>query len=205
MAKDVWLTLQAINQKSAEFELKGFIDTSEQGKVKIGTNQIPIFSEADFLKTHQNEKSEICLAVGIGKPEVIKKVVEKFKGFTFPNLIHPSSSLHEESLQIGEGNIITADCRFSVNIGLGSFNIFNLNITIGHDSIIGSFNVFNPGCIVSGGVNIGSENLIGTGSVTLQYLKIGSQSVLGAGAVLVDNLASRSLAVGVPAKVIKTL
>ncbi|MBY0452732.1 MAG: hypothetical protein K2P92_06825 [Bdellovibrionaceae bacterium] len=206
-AKEVWLLIQVINENSPEFEFKGFIDlvTPENQNVKIGSNQFPILNEADFLATYQKTASDICLAVGMGQPRLIKKVTDRFKGFTFPNLFHPLSTRHFDSLQIGEGNIITAGSQFTVNINVGSFNIFNLNMTLGHDSVIENCNVFNPGCNISGGVRIGSENLIGTGSAILQNLKVGAGSILGAGAVLTENLADLSLAVGVPAKVIKTL
>lgn len=206
-AKEVWLLIKAINEKSPQFDFKGFVDasSSEGQKVVIGQEQFPVLSETDFLRTHQNTADEIDLAIGMGQPNVIKKVSHKFKGFAFPNLFHPLSTRHPESLQIGEGNIITAGCQWTVNLQVGSFNIFNLNMTLGHDSVIGSCNVINPGCNISGGVHIGSENLIGTGAAVLQNLRIGSGSVLGAGGVLTEDLADRSLAVGVPAKVMRSL
>ena len=88
-------------------------------------------------------------------------------------------------------------------IEVGSYNVFNVASVIGHDSRIGSYNVFNPGCRVSGGMRIGDSNLFGTGSMVLQYLEVGNGSIVGAGAVITKNVASRTVVVGVPGKVIK--
>ena len=141
--------------------------------------------------------------VGIGNPQIIFKVSEKFKNYSFPNLIHPNFIGHLETINLGIGNIITAGCILTLQIKIGSFNIINLNTTIGHDSTIGNCNVFNPGCSISGGVKIGNCNLFGTNSTVLQYLNCGDNSILGAWAVLSKNLDSNKVAVGIPAKVIK--
>jgi acetyltransferase-like isoleucine patch superfamily enzyme len=182
--------VKAINSREPTFEVKGSVDA------KV---------EAEFLSQHQGNQSEISLAIGIGNTAVMKKLSETFKGFNFPNLIHPDNAGDFENIKMGEGNIITAGCNFTLGITLGSFNYFNLNCAVSHDVQIANFNIINSGCVLSGGVQMGSGNLIGAGAVVLQYLKIWSQNILGAGAVLTENLGDRKQAVGVPAKVNKDL
>ena len=67
-------------------------------------------------------------------------------------------------------------------------------VTIGHSAVI-------HGC------KIGNYTLVGMGAVVLTSAEIGEGSVIGAGAVIKENekIPPRSLVVGVPGKVVKTL
>ncbi len=67
-------------------------------------------------------------------------------------------------------------------------------VTIGHSAVI-------HGC------KIGNYTLVGMGAVVLTGAEIGEGSVIGAGAVIKENekIPPRSLVVGVPGKVVKTL
>ena len=64
-----------------------------------------------------------------------------------------------EQIKIGEGNIICAGNIFTTDIEIGSFNVFNLDCTVGHDTVIGSYNIINPSVNISGGVKITKEIL----------------------------------------------
>ena len=140
-------------------------------------------------------------AIGVGDPVIIKKIVKRYSNeLTFPNLIHPNVIFDKDSVSFGKGNIICPGTVLTTCIDIGSFNLFNLNVTIGHDTNIDDGNVFNPGCNISGGVKIGSHNLFGTNSTVLQGLNIKNDSIVGASALLTKNLESNLLAIGVPAK-----
>lgn len=54
-----------------------------------------------------------------------------------------------------------------------------------------------------GSIKIGRHTFIGSGAVVLPGVTIGDHSVIGAGAVVENNIPSHSIAVGIPAKVIK--
>ena len=77
--------------------------------------------------------------------------------------------------------------------------------------------VIGTGCHISQGVTIGGtsglyevpvlgENVqVGANAVIIGPVHVGSGSVIGAGAVVTRDIPPRSVAVGVPAKVVKTL
>ncbi len=183
-----------------EFNFQGFIEKEiKENTIKIGKNYFPVLKESDFLNANKSPKN-ISLLMGIGNPFIISKLKELFSNFEFPNIIHPSFIGDRDSISIGKGNIITPGCIFTSDIKIGSFNIFNLNTTIGHDSVIIDCNVFNPGCNISGGVVIGSRNLFGTNCAVLQYLTIGDDCTIGAMSLVNRNLTSNITVVGVPAK-----
>ncbi len=87
---------------------------------------------------------------------------------------------------IQDGAIIHADPGFPVTVGEGC--------TIGHRAIV-------HGC------TIGDGCLIGMGAIVLNGAVIGAHSVVGAGALILEGriYPERSLIVGAPAKIIKTL
>ncbi len=201
-AKEVYFLIQEINRAEKRFDVLGFIDIQASRVIEIGKSKVNVLNEEDFLSGTRNGRPNI--AFGIGSPKIIGNLYVKYKNqCNFPNLIHPNSIALWDSIDIGEGNIITSGCTFTVNIVIGCCNIFNLHATVGHDVRIGSFNVINPSANISGGVIIGDLNLIGTNAAVLQNVEIGNNSVLGAGSLLNKNLASNSVAVGMPAKTIK--
>jgi len=150
--------------------------------------------------------------IGTGDNRVRKKIYEKFKKLSFPNIIHPSVTMgHKQLEQVlkTKGNIVTAGVRFTNNITMGNFGIFNLNCTVGHDCIIKDFVNIAPGANISGNVIIEEGAYIGTNAAILQgksieeKLVIGKYATVGAGAVVIKNVSTSSIVVGIPAKSIK--
>jgi len=56
-----------------------------------------------------------------------------------------------------------------------------------------------------GTIIIGDNSFIGAGAIVLPGVEIGENSIIGAGSVVTGNIPSNSLAVGNPARVIKTI
>jgi sugar O-acyltransferase (sialic acid O-acetyltransferase NeuD family) len=192
-AKEVYFLINSIGS----FTVKGFIDIEAKQAVKIGKSFIQVYDES-YLETLD---TSVHLAIGMGNPALIEKLTKKFADkLNFPNLVHPNTIGNFEDIQMGQGNIITANCIFTTTINIGSFNIFNLNCTIGHDVEIGNCNVINPGVNISGGVKIGDRNLLGVNSTILQFKSIGNDVVVGASSMVNKDVPDQTTVVGIPAK-----
>lgn len=95
-------------------------------------------------------------------------------------------------IRIGEGSSIQDNCVLHCEPGhamhIGS------NVTVGHGAVIHCD-------------SIGDNVLIGMGAIVLDGARIGDNSIIGAGAVVKENavIPENSMAVGVPAKVIRTV
>jgi len=204
LAKEILCLIQDINKENPIYEFVAFIEkTGNDESVKIGREFYDVIGEQYFLNKFSN-KENISLAIGIGDPKIIDKVTKKFSGnFRFPNLIHPNFVGNLDDINFGKGNIITAGCIFTTTISVNSFNLFNLNTTVGHDTNIGSCNVINPGVNISGGVVIKDNNLIGTNATILQYKIIGTNSIIGASSLVTKDIPDNVVAYGNPCKVIK--
>lgn len=151
----------------------------------------------------------IDFVIALGNGALRKKIYEKFPNLNYVNLIHPSVSFGKNQLvklKKSKGNIYTAGVRLTNNIEIGNFNLFNLNVTIGHDCIIEDYVTISPGANISGNVKLKEGCYIGTGSTVLQgksiseKLIVGNYSTVGAGAVVVKNVAENTVVKGIPAK-----
>lgn len=154
----------------------------------------------------------IDLAIGIGENAVRQKIATRFASRgSFINLVHPTASFgkgQRARIDASQGIIICAGVRFTNNIQVGPFSIFNLNATIGHDVVVEDFVNVAPGVNVSGNVHLGTRCWIGTGAAINQgtaeaKLHIGPGTVIGSGSVVVKSCDANAVYVGIPAKRIK--
>jgi acetyltransferase-like isoleucine patch superfamily enzyme len=106
---------------------------------------------------------------------------------------------------VGEGSVLCAGTVLTTQIRIGAHVNLNLNCTIGHDTVIEDFCNLSPGVNISGSVHLEEGVDIGTGAAVVPGRRVGRGSTVGAGAVVTSDVPPLSLAVGVPARVIKTL
>ncbi len=147
--------------------------------------------------------------IGIGENRVRKKIYERFPELNYVTIVHPSATFgygQRNEVDQSKGNIIAAGCRFTNNIKVGNFGIFNSNCTIAHDCIIGDFVSVAPGANISGNVHLSSGSQIGAGSVIIQgksieeKVVIGEFATVGAGAVVTRSVSGYVTVKGIPAK-----
>ncbi len=81
----------------------------------------------------------------------------------------------------------------------------NANATIAQNCHIEPYAHLAPGVNLAHDVHIGTGAFLGIGAVVLPNVRIGAWTVVGAGAAVTLDLPERSVAVGCPARVIRTL
>jgi sugar O-acyltransferase (sialic acid O-acetyltransferase NeuD family) len=198
-AKEVAFLIEDINRQEDTWNLLGYISESIEA-IGFSHGKYRVYNSDDWL---ENAGVEINIVLGMGDPKIINMVSSKLlknKNLSFPNIIHPNVIRDNDRVKFGAGNIVCAGTIFTTDITVGSFNVFNLNCTVGHDSKIGDCNVFNPTVNVSGGVHVKNNILIGTGAQILQNLSICDESIVGAGAVVAKNIEESGVYVGIPAR-----
>lgn len=196
----LWL-VERINEKSAEWNILGFVDDdlSIQGEE---INGYKVIGTSDDVLKYSN--SYFVCAVGAShiRKKVIEKVTKLNPNIKFATVIDPSvemSKLHK----IGVGTIICAHTILTVNFTIGDHVIINLDCTVGHDVVLGDFDTLYPSVNVSGAVTVGKCTELGTGSQIIQCKNIGENTIIGAGAVVVSDIPDKCTAVGCPAKPIR--
>lgn len=149
------------------------------------------------------DPNEFSVMIAIGDPNDRKEVFERLPleadYFTF---IHPSAQLMSDSIKIGEGSFVGANCVLTCDIKIGNHALLNRGVQIGHDCHIGDFFSAMPGTVVSGGVVIKDCAYLGTNSTIIENIHIGHNIKIGAGACVIEGLGYPGVYVGVPAKLL---
>lgn len=180
-----------------------FIDVIE------GKEEVTGFEIVNEKNIRNESNNEVDFIIGVGDGEIRRKIYSKFSKLNYINLIHPSVTFGRnqlEKLKLTRGNVICAGTRFTNNIKISDFGLYNLNVTVGHDCIIEDFVTISPGANISGNVHLKESAYIGTGATILQgqslenKLIVGSGSTVGAGAVVVKNVSDNIVVKGIPAK-----
>ena len=108
--------------------------------------------------------------------------------------------------------ICGATIPYKASIGDGTIFPHGASGVVLHEEAIIGRNCKRQSNVVIGGRSgkpgapvIGDNVLIGTGAVVLGKIKIGDNVAIGANAVVLNDIESNSVAVGIPAKVIKKI
>jgi len=122
------------------------------------------------------------------------------------NLIPPVYSDHGINIRLGRNVFINQGCRLNDIGGIGIGD----EVMIGPDvSLITSGHPVDPRTrragITAAPIRIGRNVWIGARAMILQGVTVGEDSVIGAGAIVTSDIPPSTLAVGVPAKVVRDL
>lgn len=201
LGKNVLWMLNESDCQQGRYHILGFVDDTPELQ---GTyvNGIPVIGTINWL----SEISEdICAAICVGSAQGRHKIYQKLK--TNPHISFPTflagNVLCADTASYGIGCIICNGGLLLPDSKLGDFVVINLNSYISENAVIGDYCTIQPSANISGTVEIGRGSEIGVGSSVIEKKKIGENVTIGAGAAVVHDIPSNSVAVGVPAKVIK--
>jgi len=202
-AKEVLEVIWQNNQKDNIV----FFDNISKDVEDLLFGKFRILKNVQDAQNYFKHTNDFSFTIGIGNPILRYKLYKQFLeiGGKYISTISPFARIGSFDNKIGDGcNIMTGTViTNSVNIDKGV--LINLNCTIGHDCKIGEFVELSPGTHISGNCLIGSFSVFGTNSTILPKITIGENVIIGAGAVVTGNIESNSVAVGIPAKIIKKL
>lgn len=198
--REVASLIHDINGIRSEWRFMGFLDDGVDGSTVEG---YPILGSISSINTLPTPIYAVC---AVGDPRLRRKLVAQVEtcGCEFATLIHPTVS-KSQYVSVGEGSIICAGTILTTNIKIGKHSILNLNCKVGHDSMLGEYTSCMPGVNIAGEVVVGDGSYFGLNACVINRVNIGEWSIIGAGAAAVKDIPSRCVAVGVPAKPIKTL
>ena len=195
--REVACMLRHINNITPTWDLVGFFDDGKiigyetgYGKILGGLQELNHYSEM------------LSVVIAIGNPQVVSVLVPSITNplIDFPNIIAPDVLLlDKENITLGKGNLICSNCWLSCNVHFGNFNVLNVGVTVGHDSVLGDFNSLMPATKISGEVKIGNCNFFGVSSVVLQRIVIGNNTVVGANSLIIKKTKDGFTYIGSPA------
>lgn len=164
----------------------------------------PIFKTEDQVKDFFLNVDN-RFTIGIGNPKLRYKLFKKFESLdgVFSSTISPLATIGFFDNHIQEGTNLMSNSILTSSVKIGKGVLINLNCTIGHDTKIGDFVEMCPGVNASGNCFIDDFTFIGTNATILPNIKIGKNVTIGAGSLVNKDIPDNSLAIGVPARIIK--
>lgn len=142
------------------------------------------------------------IVVSIGKNRIRKKVVEKLVCKIAKAAIHQQSIVSKAAM-VGDGSVVMAGAIINAEAKIGKHCIINTGASVDHECVIEDYVHIAPHASLCGNVFVGEGSLVGVGASIIPGVHIGRWCVIGAGAAVVEDVPDYSVAVGVPAKIIK--
>jgi sugar O-acyltransferase (sialic acid O-acetyltransferase NeuD family) len=125
-------------------------------------------------------------------------------GFTVPFTLIDPTAVTPGAFAPGPGSYINAGCTIGSAGCFGEFTFVNRGASICHHAQFDRFVSIGPGAVLAGQVHVGKGSVIGAGAVVLPGLRIGANAVVGAGAVVTKDVPDHAMAMGNPARIVKT-
>ncbi|MCG3143556.1 MAG: putative acetyltransferase EpsM [Gammaproteobacteria bacterium] len=192
-------------RRSSAFDLLGVIDPN----VPAGTmlNGLRSLGGEEYLPEIAARIDGLAAIIAIGDNAVRARVEARVLGLVpqirFATVVHPATVIAED-VTIADGSFIAAGVTINCGTRIGRHAVINTNASVDHDASIGDFAFVGPNAALAGGVSVGRMSLIGIGASVIQGVRIGDRATIGAGAAVIDDIGSDCLAVGVPARVVKS-
>ena len=196
-----WLLVDVVQQSQSPIEFQGFLALDSPDSTLLDRLNAVFLGDPKDLVSRNPNASRWFYSLGIGNPKHRRQMDEilsqqGLKPFT---LMHPTVQIGPD-VNIGSGAVVCANTVITTNVRIGVSAQLNIGCVVGHDARIGDYVTMAQGVNIAGNVTIGNDATIFTGAIVLPGVTVGQGSTIGAGAVVVEDVASYSTVVGVPAK-----
>lgn len=192
--------LDSLDQKKYKF--CGFIDQFKcLGDTHLG---FPILATSiDELKQKQNY--HYFISIGNNKNRLTHYIKLKENQCDFINIIDKSAIISKDVQLQGSGIFIGKMAIINSGSTISQNSIINTKALIEHGCYIGKHCNISTNATLNGDVRVDDMTFVGSNATILGQLHLGEQSVVGAGAVVTRNIPPRTVAVGIPARIIKEI
>lgn len=177
-------------------EIAGFYDDHPEAKLE----DLPLLGKIKEISYSEHQH-----IIAIGNNNVRETIATQLSQMSckIGSAIHPSAVIGSH-VTIGDGTVVMANSVINHSAVIGDHCIINTAATVDHDCKISDFVHLSPGVHLAGNVSVRSNAHIGIGSSVIQSVKVGVGAVIGAGAAVIHDIPDHTVAVGCPAKVIKS-
>jgi sugar O-acyltransferase (sialic acid O-acetyltransferase NeuD family) len=146
-------------------------------------------------------KAVVAIGDNLRRTHVAQWLLEH--GFQLITAVHPSAQI-ARGVMLGENIVAMAGTVINSDTRIGHSVIINTSASVDHDCVIADGTHIAPGCHLCGSVRVGSRTLIGAGTTVVRGVSIGADTVIGAGSVVVADIPANVVALGNPAKSIRS-
>ena len=187
-----------------KYHVVGLIDSfQEVGTERFGYKLLG--GEVDIPSIFSERQcSGVVIAIGDNyqRGAMYERIVSNIPDLHMPICVHPSAVIASDVV-IGEGSVVMPGAVAVSGSSIGRGCILNTQSSLDHDSEMLDWSSLGPGAVTGGRVRIGERSSIGLGANVIQGATVGNDTVVGAGALVLQDIADRVVAYGVPARSIR--
>ena len=198
----------SIAKELGVYTIGGFLNDIVPIGTKIGKyDSFPVIGTTADLPKFLEDSNNVFFIAYVGMQNE-KMVFDKITSLNIPldrfaTLIHPSAIIPKGMCKIGYGVLMAPLSQLSPDTTLEDNSIMLPNSFLGHDSILRRFAHVASNAVVGANVDVGRAVHVGTNATIREKVKIGDFALIGSGAVVLNDVASNSVVVGNPAKLLR--
>lgn len=188
--------------KSRNEKVVGIVDDDPK---RNSVSNTPILGSTEIIPDLINSFANAYYIVCVGDNRTRGDIVKRLEplDLKYGIAVHPTAILGS-NVVIKAGSVVMPNVVVNVDTFIGEHTILNTACTIDHECKVGQFVHISPGVNLAGNVQVGSFSHIGIGASVIQGLTIGSNSTIGAGSCVVNDIEDNIVAIGCPAKKIRS-
>ncbi len=161
---------------------------------------VPVVGGSELLAAWESPR----VVIAIGSNARRKRIAEAHPHASWITVVHPSALVHR-SVRLGEGAMVIWRAVIEPDAVIGAHAIVNSGAIVCHDSTVGAYAHVSVTSVMAGNAHVGEGVFLGMNAGVIGGVTVGAWSTVGAGASVVRDVPPRSVAVGVPARVIRSL
>lgn len=187
---------------SLGYEIAGIID--DQFKERFTEGGI-LYGNSSHIKAMVAE-TEAKLFFGIGNNKVRALIIKKqaLEHDMFATLISPHAIISPSTI-IDKGTLIMPGAILNADSKVGKQVIINSGAIVEHDCVVNDYAHISPHATLTGAVKVGKGTQIGALAAVNPTIEVGDWVIVGSGASVIKDIPSNTVAVGVPARIIKSV
>jgi len=194
-----------IVEREGRYAIAGVTDTTRE--VGDGFLDYEVIGRQDdiagIMQRHDVRGGLVCLGDNFQRADLADLVYSQAPSFEFVRAIHPGAVI-ARGVDIGDGTAVMAGCVVNTGATVGRHCLLNTRSVLEHHGRLDDFASLGPGVTTGGHFRLGRHSAMGIGAVAAERVTVGANSVIGAGSVLLDDIGDDVLAVGSPARVVRT-
>jgi UDP-perosamine 4-acetyltransferase len=184
------------------YDVVALLDADTTPRQVLG---VPVVGDDAALERLRGEGiAHAFVALGGNALRVKVAAAARKLGYELINAVSPSAVI-SPTARLGAGVAVMAGAVVNAESRLDDLAILNTRASVDHDCVLGEACHVAPGSALAGGVTVGREAFLGAGTVVIPGIRIGEGAVIGAGACIVKDIPPRVLALGTPARVVRSI
>ncbi len=147
---------------------------------------------------------EVRAVIAIGSNARRYELARAHPAVEWLTVVHPSAIVHG-STTLGAGAMVIWRAVVEPDARIGAHAIVNSGAIVCHDCTVGEAAHVSVTSVMAGNAHVEEGVFLGMNAGVIGGVRVGAWSTVGAGASVVRDVPPRSVAMGVPARVIRTV